>query len=163
MEPLAAIGLASNILQMVDFTKKLISQTREIHTSTTGALDIHEGLQASSRNLSELTSSIQGKSSILKFVPSKNFHKSTPERRLWILCQETEDITNDIQNAIERISGDTTTIWKSTRQAFRSIRSEKEMEALKERLDRIYQEVNSAILFSIRYSFREPAGYFQKN
>lgn len=51
MDPLTALGLASNIVQFVDFASKLISQSHEIYQSADGALEDNVALEHVAKNL----------------------------------------------------------------------------------------------------------------
>jgi hypothetical protein len=55
MEPLVALGLASNIIQIVDFSGRMLSRTREIYDSPSGTLQIYTDLEHAARNLEELS------------------------------------------------------------------------------------------------------------
>jgi hypothetical protein len=54
MDPLTALGLASNIVQFVDFTSKLISTTQNLYVSSSGAKDEHLELEILARNIQDL-------------------------------------------------------------------------------------------------------------
>lgn len=56
MEPLIALGLASNIIQIADFSGRLFSRSKEIYTSTGGTLSVYTDLEDAAKNLQELTS-----------------------------------------------------------------------------------------------------------
>jgi hypothetical protein len=60
MEPLLALGLASNIVQIADFSGRMISRSKEIHNSANGALSIHTYLEDAARNLEELSRDLVG-------------------------------------------------------------------------------------------------------
>ena len=49
MDPLSALGLASNIIQITEFTGKLISQSKEIYRSADGTLSEHAILEEAAR------------------------------------------------------------------------------------------------------------------
>jgi hypothetical protein len=55
MEPLAALGLASNIVQIADFAGRMIARSKEIYNSTEGTLSIHVYLEDAAKNLQELS------------------------------------------------------------------------------------------------------------
>ena len=59
MDPLTALGLAANIVQFVDFTSKLISQSHEIYRSADGALEDHVALENVANNLSKLSDELK--------------------------------------------------------------------------------------------------------
>ena len=54
MDPLTAAGLASNIVQFVEFTTKILSGARRLYTSTSGAIEENQKLESLTENLREL-------------------------------------------------------------------------------------------------------------
>ena len=54
MDPLTALGLASNIVHFVDFTSKLISTTQKLYVSSSGAKDEYLELESLARNIQDL-------------------------------------------------------------------------------------------------------------
>ncbi|KAH8733114.1 hypothetical protein GQ44DRAFT_754613 [Phaeosphaeriaceae sp. PMI808] len=58
MEPLGALGLASNIIQIVDFSSRIVSRRRELYNSADGQTEEHAVLDNAARNLSELYRSL---------------------------------------------------------------------------------------------------------
>jgi hypothetical protein len=54
MEPLAALGIASNIIQIVDFASRLVSRGHELYQSADGRLAGHDVLDSAAENLSTL-------------------------------------------------------------------------------------------------------------
>lgn len=60
MEGLTALGVASNILQLIDFFYKLVSGANEITNSATGVSAQHETFETVSQSLVKLVDSIDG-------------------------------------------------------------------------------------------------------
>ncbi len=58
MEALAAVSLAGNILQFLDFVGTAVSKTREIYTSATGTLKEHEDIGTVSRDLKSVSGTL---------------------------------------------------------------------------------------------------------
>jgi hypothetical protein len=54
MDHLTALGLASNIVQFIDFTRKLFSTTRKLCVSSSGAKEEHLELETIARSIQEL-------------------------------------------------------------------------------------------------------------
>ena len=59
LDPVTALSLASNVIQFVDFGSKLLSKTRELHKSTTGALSEDIELEIITDDLKVLSSQLQ--------------------------------------------------------------------------------------------------------
>ncbi len=50
LDPLTALGLASNVIQMVDFAAKLSNTLREIHTSTSRTTEENAAIESLSQS-----------------------------------------------------------------------------------------------------------------
>jgi len=146
MEPIAALGLAANIIQIVDFSARMLSRTKEIYNSANGTLKIFTDLEASAKTLEELSSQLrltphQGPVQIdVKNGSSLNKYEKLPvtflgrfrdrretnqpqyqqqhiiEDSLSTLGLETMKITQSIINTIQKVKSD------SQPTAFQSIR-----------------------------------------
>ncbi|KAI9777342.1 MAG: hypothetical protein M1839_008950 [Geoglossum umbratile] len=110
MEVLAAIGLAGNIIQFVDFSGKLISKTAEIHKSGTGALAENINIEAATNDLALLST---------KLHDSAN---SAGDTALQELCQSCNTIATELLTVLDsvKVHGGQHK-WKSFRKALRSV------------------------------------------
>ncbi|KAH7093260.1 hypothetical protein FB567DRAFT_514985 [Paraphoma chrysanthemicola] len=64
MEPLVALGVASNIIQIADFSGRMISRSKEIYTSANGTLSVYTDLEDAARNLQELSRELEANAEI---------------------------------------------------------------------------------------------------
>jgi len=96
MDPLTALGLASNIVQFVDFTTKLISTTRKLYNSSSGAKDEHAELQLLARNIREYASRMD-EDAVLK-------GKDTAEAsQLFELSRQCIEVSNHLLSVLESV------------------------------------------------------------
>ena len=58
MDPVAALGLAGNIVQFVDFSCKILQDTKSLHKSTTGKSAENDVLQVICRDLMNLDNAL---------------------------------------------------------------------------------------------------------
>ncbi len=58
IDPIAAIGLAANIVQFVDFSWKLLSETRDLYDSSTGVSADNDLLETISKDLINLNDAL---------------------------------------------------------------------------------------------------------
>jgi hypothetical protein len=56
MDPLTAIGLASSIVQFVDYTTKLIQGAKEIYISVSGTTEENKSLETITKEMEGLSS-----------------------------------------------------------------------------------------------------------
>jgi len=134
MEALAAVGLASSIVQFVDFATKIISKGYQYQKSVDGVLDENVELQAIADSLDQLSKGLV--TSKGKTFPSATRKKNSKENEaLKAVAMECQKIANDLSTAVDRlkITGKRTR-WKSFRQALKSQWKKEEIEATLRRL-----------------------------
>ncbi|KAF2260075.1 hypothetical protein CC78DRAFT_40841 [Lojkania enalia] len=84
IDPLTALGVASNIIQIVDFSTRVISRTHEIYKANGGRVDTHTILDDKTKNLSELCAELKN------FTLSSHFDGTTVDAQLIRLIDECE-------------------------------------------------------------------------
>ncbi|KAI0549228.1 hypothetical protein F4679DRAFT_584803 [Xylaria curta] len=139
MDPLTAVGLASNVVQFVEFTSDLIQTAVEIHKSSTGCsadvltLDslyrqlsnFNDGLSSSSKNAHGYLNGRGNESS--KDVPSLH--------TLSLLCKSDCEKLLSVVDTLKKQNG-TTKRWLSFRIALKMMWGRDKIESLEKRLNR---------------------------
>lgn len=111
LDPFSALGLAGNIIQLVDFTLKLVSDAREIQGSVKGLTSRHDFLDSHSEHLLGITALINEASADGAAAVGPG---------LIGLCNNCGDIANTIQQALEDFKAkEERTRWKSFVQAMK--------------------------------------------
>lgn len=152
MDPLTALGLASNVVQFISFTRELVDKGREISKSADGALIENLELEAITRNLYDLSRGLMvpplTKTSRLTGKPKP----SKPERELQQLCEGSRDVAATLLNALQslKVTGSKHQKWVSFRQALNSVFSQEKIGQLSARLERYHRQINTALLASLR-------------
>ena len=171
MEPLVAVGLASNIIQIVEFAGKIVSRSQEIYHSPVGILASHNILQEAGRNLSELLElfnehnqlktdrKIDQSSRLFSQhkgqKPSQNstgfFAAKRADEELHRLTSRTTEVTRKLRDAIYvvQVQGGNNA-WQSIYQALRSVWSQNDIATIEQELDYIRKQVDTALLISLR-------------
>ncbi|KAH8746655.1 hypothetical protein BGZ57DRAFT_972296 [Hyaloscypha finlandica] len=157
-DPLTALGLASNIVQLITFASSLVSKTREISKSANGALVENLELEAIASNLQELSRGIRGlRSRQESYVRSTK--GTAAERHLEELCEGCEMVSGQLLVVIRGLRSDARHVsWSSFRQALLSVWKEKRIDALVERLERYRCQIDTALLASLREYIQEKDG-----
>ncbi|KAI9771952.1 MAG: hypothetical protein M1839_002585 [Geoglossum umbratile] len=139
MEVLAAISLAGNIIQFVDFSGKLISKTAEIRKSGTGALAENINIETATNDLALLST---------KLHDSAN---SAGDTALQELCQSCNTIATELLTVLDsvKVHGGQNK-WKSFRKALRSVWSKEDIALLEQRLARFRDELNLRVAIDLR-------------
>lgn len=148
MEPLTALSLASNIIQVVDFSIRLVSKGYKIYKSADGTLAEYVDAEAVTNSLNILNGRLQRsvKDSI------RNGPLSEDEQSLMNLCANCERVANELLARFDRVKvTGKYRKWKSARQALKSVSNKKELELLVSRLGTYRSEITLHITASLRY------------
>lgn len=139
MEVLAAIGLAANIIQFVDFSGKLISKANEIQKSGTGALAENINIEAATNDLALLRTKVHDSA------------ESTDDTTLRELCQSCDAVATELLTVLGtvKVHGKQSK-WKSFRQALKSVWSKEDIALLEQRLARFRDELNLRVAVDLR-------------
>ncbi|KAK8001552.1 hypothetical protein PG991_013774 [Apiospora marii] len=89
MDPLSAFGLATNILTFVEFSSKIVTDSRAIYKSAEGASDNNRALETIATQITEKTSQL---------VSSPTYPKE-----LQVLCGECNKVATDLLAAIKKL------------------------------------------------------------
>jgi hypothetical protein len=144
MDPLTALSLAGNIIQFVDFGTRLLSTTKELYRSSVGSLAIDDELKLVTTEISILIAKLK-QSSVFQEDGSSSFHK---------ICDEAVGVATEIVTKLEglRLGEGKFRLWQSLQRAVKEIWSEKELNGLVDRLDKLRQALDSKVLFSLRFA-----------
>ena len=145
MDPLTALGLASNVIQVVEFSIQLVSKGVEIYK---------DGSLAENVDAEEITQSLKGLNGKLqRSVQDSRCGGSLSEadQSLMGLCANCERTTNELLAMFDRIKvTGKHRRWKSARLALKSIVKKDELELLARRLDTYRSEINLNVTISLR-------------
>ena len=147
MDPTSAIGLVGNIIQLIDFSRRLLSDSRQIYESGKGASVIQLGLSSSANTLVKLDERIQ------ESFRARTDNLTVDEQELRHLCENCRAAALDLLAALNRFKLTDTkhrkcgSIWL----ALRSALSKDEINNLSSRLQESRQQLDSQMLACIRY------------
>ena len=100
MDPLSALGLACNIIQIVDFSARIISRGHELYTSPNGTLQEHDNLKAAAKSLSELSLEMRN----FNLAPLSSL--SLVDKQLVQLSKDAKAVATKLTNALEQTKVD---------------------------------------------------------
>lgn len=150
MEPLSALSIASAVIQIVDFSSKVIARTREVYLSAEGSIEENTLLEDASSNLDDLMSGLKrdvaGRSSKVG-----NIRHKTSEQQLVRLAEDSQSAADDLRKALKSLKSRKDGSDRSAvGHAFRSVLGEKEVTVLKEKLDEIRKQIDTTLLVALR-------------
>ena len=145
MDPLTAIGLASNVAQLVELSWKIVSKSHEIYKH--GALPEHRDTTIVTTDLKTVNDKL------LEFLhrSEKEQNLSEDDEALRRLCEASNKIAGSLIDRLETIKpGDEYRSWKSIRSALKSVWIKSELDETAARLQNYRTQLNTRILVSIR-------------
>jgi hypothetical protein len=148
MDPSSALSLALNIIQIVDFSSKLVKAAAEINKSTDGKLVEHSELQSTTESLSRQVKELD------KALEAKNLEKdlSEDERDLRRLGQECSSVIAELLSALTKLQVQgSSKRWKSFRQALLTIWHKESIDLFEKRLKRFREQMIMDSLSTLRY------------
>lgn len=144
MEALAAIGLASAIVQFVDFSSKLVTGASEIYSSTSGMPAAMGDCDVIIGNLRSLTGRLK--------VPLMHGSLSTEDKRLVALKDGCERLSDDLLAVIQTTKAKKPgSRLSSLKASWKGLRQRGKLASIESRLDRYRTEVLGQLLTMMRY------------
>lgn len=141
MEALVAVGLASNILQFVDFAKSIVSDTKKFYENALGAKDEYQDAEGYAQRLQRLAAQVA--------MPQAPFRGavSAEEKELKELGERCSQIANELLVATRDVTASSHNDWaQSAKKAIKSRLSSSQIKSLQTRLDRISQQLTGQLL-----------------
>jgi len=134
-EALVAIGLAANIIQFVCFSFTLVSKTKELHESASGALKENVELSVISKDIETFSNNIRSNR-------SSSVQLSNMAQRCEAIAGELLGAIGKLQNQQHALgSGKAPTRWRSFRKALKCVWEKPQINELSVRLERLRDQV----------------------
>lgn len=146
MESLAALGVASNIIQIVDFSSRIISRGHELYTSTDGQATGHVVLGSATSNLHTLLE-------VLNKSKAQRDPKdlTDADRQLVDLQTRTKSVVDELEGYLQEIQVSTShRKIASIYQALKSFSTDKDITRMANELSEIRKQVDTVLLVSMR-------------
>ena len=140
MDALTAIGLVGNIIQFVDFSQKLISNSIQLYHSSDGALAENIDIETVTNHLLTLNKKLKADAA------------TVDDGALQSLCLSCENAGLDLLKALNKVKvKDRQQTWESIRKALWSVWTKGEIKGLEQRLAKFKDELNLHIVVGLRY------------
>ena len=147
MEALAALGLASNVLQFIDFGQKLVARSVELFGSASGALSTHIELENLTGDLDAMCLNLlTSQESLTKSKPSRE------EIDLLTLAAGCRELATEFTDLLQRLKvQNQKSKWASLRQALKSVWNENAIKSYVRRLENYRGQIMARLLELLRY------------
>jgi hypothetical protein len=140
MDPLAAIGLANNIVAFVEFASKIITGAHEVYSSATGTTSNNADMALVIGDVRAMTRRLH----VVKPVTDDDIALQD----LVVKCQE---LSTDLISTLSRLqTKDPKSKTASMRVAWRAMRSKDKVESLEKRIERYRAQILDRILIMMR-------------
>ncbi|KAE9372556.1 hypothetical protein N431DRAFT_483324 [Stipitochalara longipes BDJ] len=147
LDPLTCISLASSIVQFVDFSAKLISDTKELYQSAERSSTQNGQLLAVTSDLKELCKNLDPAQ-----PRAPNAQPPSPdELALLELSSSCKDVADELITVLEKLKVKSThDTWESFKQAFKGSMKKEKIESIRARLDRIQSQLQLRLTSILR-------------
>ena len=156
LDPLTALGLAGNLIQVIQFSYDIVSEGNKIYNDSGSVLSQNKTAEEVATDLSELTQSLKAKQEEWR-VAHGRLPLEPDETRLRNLCDRCVEVAYELQiqlNKLKAKDGPGKRL-KSYKQALISVWRKGDIEEIAARLKRYQEELDTRVLLSLRESLRE--------
>ncbi|XMA20696.1 hypothetical protein WAI453_013487 [Rhynchosporium graminicola] len=169
MDPLTALSLASNVIQLIDFSSRIVSNCRGIYKSVDGALPEHQELELVTEDVLRLSKKLRNQRSekpgTFGLEPGKSRREFSDEHSRTLEQEIAHKALSDmcisvseellLRLAKHKFTGGSSgqRKWKSFREALETVWSKKDLDALASRLDQLKTEISLHILVTLKERF----------
>ncbi|KAF2727515.1 hypothetical protein EJ04DRAFT_594771 [Polyplosphaeria fusca] len=148
MEPIAILGVAGNVIQLIDFAGKLVSKTHSYRRS--GSLVEHQDLQIVSNDLAHLSSKL------IDDLRDDASSLSENDRALRTISESVIRISKDIEATLTAAAlPGSRGRWKSFRHALKAAWGAEKLSDMKARLDLYSQQLQNRMHVKMHESVAE--------
>lgn len=149
MDPLTAIGLASNILSFIDFSARLLKGAKEVHDSQHGVLEENRSRETIVREMQHMSTRI---------LVSESSEKVDDTSGLRVLARECHELSTELISLLEKIKPkDSGSVTQSLASALRNKIYDSDRAGLEARLNNCRAQLHlelSNLTRSARVVFR---------
>lgn len=148
MEPLTILGVVSSIVNLVDFSARILSTGVEIYKSSSGALSENVTLEQVTKDLLALSHSLKRSMEIetWEFTDPEN------DRAIKLLCKSSNRVAGELLIWLEHLKDHSKQKpWDIARQSLRAVMGKSKTEHLAQTMNAIKQQLDLRLSTSLRY------------
>jgi hypothetical protein len=148
LDPLSALGVVASVIQLVEFSTKIISKGQHLYKSPSGTSAENEETAAAAKRLKGLAWGIQES---LRTEANVGDYDQAPLEAITDQCLE---IADELALELEKLKvpvGAKFRRWKSFRQALKCAWSKEKLENMRRRLMELREDLGTHVIVGIRY------------
>lgn len=146
MDPTSALAIAAAVVQFVDFTARLLSETHNVYKAGLGSTVEDVVLTDITTDLAKLSTEVENKSTVLIRT---NESRSTSQETFLRICGECKIVCAELNSLVEKLSVKNPGTFKSFQVAAKRIWSKERILSVKERLNEMRQQMMMAAIVCI--------------
>jgi len=152
MAELAALSLAGNIVQFVDFGIKLFSEARDLYESAQDGRTEDLELESVTLDLKSFAQSLHSNAK----PGSQPKKPSADDIALMKLAVSCEKLANELLKLLDdlKVKGQQNRRWKSFRQALRHVKKAEKINKLEVRLEKLRKQITTHLIGILRFVFQ---------
>jgi ankyrin repeat protein len=156
LDPLTALGLAGNLIQVIQFSYDIVSEGNKIYHDASGVLTQNKAIEEVSSDLANLTETLKTKQDEWRAAHGRTA-LDPEELRLRNLCDRCVEVAFELQiqlNKLKAKEGRGKRL-KSYKLALIAVWRKDEVEELERRLERYQKELDTRVLIGIRQNLQD--------
>ena len=156
LDPLTALGLAGNLIQVIQFSYDIVSEGNKLYHDASGVLTQNKSVEEVSNDLADLSESLKAKQEEWRRAHGRT-SLDPDELRLRNLCDRCVEVAYELQIQLSKLKAKEGRAkrLRSYKQAVIAVWRRDEVEELERRLERYQKEVDTRVLFSIRQNLHD--------
>jgi hypothetical protein len=142
MDPLTALSLAATIFQFLDFSTKILSDSKDLYKTANGVvLKSNENLDLVIAHLDKVKSKLYTPNNV-----GQGNRDGELERTLHGLCKECQQLAEELLGHLRPLKQDgRSRRWRSLRQALKAVWTKGELDSLNRKLSILREEAQMRI------------------
>lgn len=144
MDPLTALGIASNIIQFIEFTARFISNATEIYHSSSGTTGELQDVSLSTNDLQSLIIRL-GTPALPKSAPADDETLAALANNCRKTCAELQDLVQQVKSKVPSSK------IESLRATCRALGKKAKLEAIEKKLEGYRSQILSHVLIMLKY------------
>lgn len=148
MDGLSALSVAASVAQFIEFGSSLVSKSKEIYQSANGLQIQHAEAATAARRVTELGERIK-----LARQVERPGMTDADEQALEVICEGCISVSKELLSKLEKLKvggGSKHRMFKSFRQALKSVWSKEAVDEIARRLEAFQRELDAHLLVSLR-------------
>jgi hypothetical protein len=138
MDPLTAFSLACGVIQVIDFSAKVLSQCREIYKN--GSLSENESIKSMAEHLITLRADLQPTTSSIGT-------QTAGDKDLVQLSNKCSEMAKELVGELQSLkAGSTSSKWKAVSVTLRNLKKKSTIESMQRQLDGYRKILDTKVL-----------------